>query len=108
VFSPRRAVPCRPVPSRAEPSSKQVAHRVASPRLASLLPDNSYKHLDDSRVGKGHVTALAVTQQLERFPLCQIQEFIGVRSSISQEFSRVVGSRRPRKIRSKDEELTCD
>jgi hypothetical protein len=50
---------------------------IASPRL---LPGNSYKHLDDARVGKGHVTASAVTspvstvtQQLkhrwkERFP----------------------------------------
>jgi hypothetical protein len=38
--------------------------------------------------------------------------FIGVRSrsfqSVFQEFSRVIGSRQPRKIRSEDEELTCD
>jgi hypothetical protein len=44
------------------------SRRIASPRL---LPGNSYKHLDDARVGKGHVTALAVTQQLKRFPACQ-------------------------------------
>jgi hypothetical protein len=47
--------------------------RIASPRL---LPGNSYKHLDDARVGKGHVTASAVTQQLKRF-LCIRQGFIG-------------------------------
>jgi hypothetical protein len=40
-----------------------------------LLPGNSYKHQDDARVGKDHVTASAatsrvstVTQQLKRFP----------------------------------------
>jgi hypothetical protein len=33
----------------------------------------SYKHLDNARVGKGHVTASAVTQQLKRFPACQIK-----------------------------------
>jgi hypothetical protein len=38
-----------------------------------LLPGNSHKHLDDARVGKGHVTASAVTQQLKRFPTCQIK-----------------------------------
>jgi hypothetical protein len=48
---------------RAEPSG-------AEPRL---LPGNSYKHLDEARVGKGHVTASEVTQQLKRFPLCQIK-----------------------------------
>jgi hypothetical protein len=32
-----------------------------------LSPDNSYKHLDNARVGKGHVTALATTQQLKAF-----------------------------------------
>jgi hypothetical protein len=31
--------------------------RIASPRL---LPGNSYKHLNDTRVGKGHVTASAL------------------------------------------------
>jgi hypothetical protein len=56
-------------------------------RLASLLPGNSYKHMDDARVGKGHVTASAVTQQLKRFPACQIQGFVGVRSNRSREFS---------------------
>jgi hypothetical protein len=49
---------------------------LAESRIAShhLLPGNSYKHLYDARVGKGHVTASAVTslfstvtQQLERF-----------------------------------------
>jgi hypothetical protein len=52
--------------------------------------------------------ASAVTQELKRFPACQIQGFIGVRSNSSQEFSRVIGSRQLRKIRSEDEELTCD
>jgi hypothetical protein len=65
VFSP-----CRAEQSRAEP----------------LSPGNSYKHLDSARVGKGHVTALATMQQLKRFPACQIQGFIGVRSSSSQQF----------------------
>jgi hypothetical protein len=51
-------------PCRAEQS------RVASLRL---LPGNSYKHLDDARVGKGHVTTSAVSQQLKRFPTCQIK-----------------------------------
>jgi hypothetical protein len=51
---------------RAEPSRHES--RIASPRL---LPGNSYKHLDDARVGKGHVTASAVSQQLKRFPACQ-------------------------------------
>jgi hypothetical protein len=55
-------------PCRAEPSRDES--RIASPRL---LPGNSYKYLDDARVGKGHVTASAVTQQLKRFPACQIK-----------------------------------
>jgi hypothetical protein len=45
VFSPCRAELCRAV------------LRIASHRL---LPGNSYKHLDDARVGRGHVTMLAV------------------------------------------------
>jgi hypothetical protein len=51
-------------PCLAEPS--RVTYRVESPRLASprLLPGNSYKHLDDARVGKGHVTASAVTSRV--------------------------------------------
>jgi hypothetical protein len=53
VFSPCRAEPRRAVTSRA-------SRRIASPRL---LAGNSYKHLDDSRMGKGHVTASAVMQQ---------------------------------------------
>jgi hypothetical protein len=61
--------------SRGDPN--RVESRIASRRMASprLLSGNSYKHLDDARVGKGHVTASAVTsrvstvtQQLERFP----------------------------------------
>jgi hypothetical protein len=66
VFSQCRAELCRAVTSRASP-------RIVSPRL---LPGNSYKHLDDARVGRGHVIALRVskvTQPLkhrwkERFP----------------------------------------
>jgi hypothetical protein len=53
VYSPCRAEQSRVEPSRAE--------------------SRSYKHLDDARVGKGHVTALTVTQQLKRFPACQIK-----------------------------------
>jgi hypothetical protein len=45
-------------PSRAEPSRAE---------------SRSYKHLDNARVGKDHVTASAVTQQLKRFPACQIK-----------------------------------
>jgi hypothetical protein len=44
--------------------------RIASPHL---LPGNSYKHLDNARMGKGHVTALAMMQQLKHFPACQIK-----------------------------------
>jgi hypothetical protein len=58
------------VPSRAVTS--RASRRIPSPRL---FPGNSYKHLDDARVGKGHVTTSAVTsrvsavtQQLKRFP----------------------------------------
>jgi hypothetical protein len=58
VFSPSRAVTSR------------ASRRIASP---CLLPGNSYKHLDDARVGKGHVNASAVTHQLKRFPACQIK-----------------------------------
>jgi hypothetical protein len=46
--------------------------RIPSP---CLLPGNSYKHFDNTRVGKGHMTVSAatsrvstVTQQLKRFP----------------------------------------
>jgi hypothetical protein len=62
---------------------------IASHHLASLLPGNSYKHLDDARVKKGHVTSLPATKQLKSFPACQIQGFIGVCSSSSQQFSLV-------------------
>jgi hypothetical protein len=54
---------------------------IVSHRIASLLPGNSYKHLDDASVRKGHVTALPATQQIKRFPACQIQGFIGVQFS---------------------------
>jgi hypothetical protein len=85
---------------------------IASHRLASLLPGNSYKHLDDARVGKGHVTTSTVTQQLKSFSRMLDQGFIGVRSRrdqfSSQEFSRVLDTRQPLKFRSEDEELTCD
>jgi hypothetical protein len=56
------------VPSRAVKS--RASRRIASSRL---FPGNSYKRLDDARVRKGHMTALAVTQQLKRFPACQIK-----------------------------------
>jgi hypothetical protein len=63
VFS----VPCWAEPkwaeeSRTDPSRERVAICVASPHL--VLPGNSYKHLDDARVGKGHVTAQAVTSRV--------------------------------------------
>jgi hypothetical protein len=32
--------------------------------FGNVLPNNSYKHLDDARVGKGHVTAPAVTSRV--------------------------------------------
>jgi hypothetical protein len=44
------------------------SHRLASPLL---LPGNSYEHLDNARVGKAHVTASTVMQQLKHFPACQ-------------------------------------
>jgi hypothetical protein len=47
-----------------------VDEAVFSPCRAEL---HSYKHLDTARVGKGHVTVSAVTQQLKRFPACQIK-----------------------------------
>jgi hypothetical protein len=39
----------------------------SSRHLTSLLPGSSYKHLDNARVRKGHMTALATTQQLKVF-----------------------------------------
>jgi hypothetical protein len=48
VFSPCRAEDSRPEPNRAEP----------------LLPGNSYKHFDNARVRKNHVTAPAVTSRV--------------------------------------------
>jgi hypothetical protein len=37
---------------------------IASHRLTSLLPGNSYKHLDEARVGQSHVTASEVTPRV--------------------------------------------
>jgi hypothetical protein len=56
------------VPNRAGPSRDES--RIASPRS---LSGNSYKHLDNAIVEKGHVNASVVTQQLKRFPACQIK-----------------------------------
>jgi hypothetical protein len=66
---------------------------IASPHL---LPGNSYKHLDDARVGKGHVTASAVTKQLKRFP--RVRSRIYRRDKLVYE--SVLGSRQLRKFRS--------
>jgi hypothetical protein len=49
------------MPFRAEPNLAEAS------RTEPLSPRNSYKHLDNGRVGKGHVTALATTQQLKAF-----------------------------------------
>jgi hypothetical protein len=73
----------------AEPNWAMNESLITMHRHASLLPGNSYKHLDDARVGNGHVTVSAVTQQLKRFPACRIQGFIGVRSNSSRESSRL-------------------
>jgi hypothetical protein len=54
------------MPSRAELSRDELL--IVSPHL---LPGTTYKHLDNARVGKGHMTASTVTQQLKRFPACQ-------------------------------------
>jgi hypothetical protein len=104
VFSPCRAEQSRTKPSRAEPNRAEPSRGepsqternraeneslIASHRLTSLLPDNSYKHLDNARVGNGQVAGSAVTQQLKRFPACQIQGFIGVPRSSSQEFRQI-------------------
>jgi hypothetical protein len=43
--------------------------------------------LDDARVGKGHVTASAVTQQLKRFPACQIKGLQERLKLVLEEFS---------------------
>jgi hypothetical protein len=84
VFSPCRAEPSRAVTSRA-------SRRKASPRL---LPGNSYKHLNDKRVRKGHVTASAVTsrvstvtQQLKRFPRVRSGVYRRDWSSFTSQFS---------------------
>jgi hypothetical protein len=37
---------------------------IVSHRSTPLLPGNSYKHLDDARVGKGYVTVPAVTSRV--------------------------------------------
>jgi hypothetical protein len=119
-------------PCREEPSSDvtwRVANLLASSSIASprLLPGNSYKHLDDARVGRGHVTASAVTshvstvtQQLKRFLRVRARVYRRDWSSFRRssqweiavsswlEIAVVLGSREPRKVRSEDEELTCD
>jgi hypothetical protein len=76
-------------PCRAEPSRDES--RIASPRL---FPGDSYKHLDDARVGKNHVTASAVTQQFKRFPACQIKGLYDRLKLILEELS--VSSREQR------------
>jgi hypothetical protein len=81
-----RAAPSRAEPSRAEPSRAVNESLIESHRSASLLPGNSNKYLDDARIRKGHVTALAATQQWKHFPACQIQGFIGVCSSSTVQF----------------------
>jgi hypothetical protein len=60
---------------RAEPT-RAVTNRLASRRTASshLLQGNCYKHLDNAKVRKGHVAVSSVTQQLKRFPVCQIKD----------------------------------
>jgi hypothetical protein len=110
-----RAEPCRD-------ESRIASHLLASPRL---LPGNSYKHLDDARMGKDHVTASAVTscvptvtQQLkhrwkERVPRVRSKVYRRdwnpfTSSSRWEIVALVLGSRQPRKVRSEDEELTCD
>jgi hypothetical protein len=52
--------PCHAKDSRPEASHERITVRVTSPHL--VLPGNSYKHLDDAGIRKGHVTALATTQ----------------------------------------------
>jgi hypothetical protein len=53
-----------------------VEKGVFSPCRAEHSRAEQYKHLDDARVQKGHMTTSTVTQQLKRFPACQIQGFI--------------------------------
>jgi hypothetical protein len=43
--------------------------------------------LDDARVRKGHVTTSAVTQQLKRFPVCQIKGLQERLKLVLEEFS---------------------
>jgi hypothetical protein len=85
--------------------SSHSSRCIALPRL---LPGRSYKNLDDARVGKGHVTASAVTQQLKNSPACQIKGLLEFAAAVISELSRFIGSSQPRKVRSEDEELTCD
>jgi hypothetical protein len=47
------------------------------------LPGNNYKHLDDERVGKGHVTTSAVTQQLKRFPHVRSRVYRSLQKELS-------------------------
>jgi hypothetical protein len=62
--------------------------------LPHLLPGNSYKHLDDARVGMGQVTASAVTscistvtQQLKHFPRVRSRVYRRDWSSFTSQFS---------------------
>jgi hypothetical protein len=71
VFSPSRAELCCAVTSRSSPS---------------LLTGNSYKLLDDARVGRGHVTASAVTSRVstvtQQLKYCWKERFPRVRSRV--------------------------
>jgi hypothetical protein len=97
VFSPCWTEQNQAEPNQAEPSRAKpwwVAHRIASPRL---LPGNSYKHLDNARVGKGHVNTSRVSSDGTIKVLSRMldQGFIGVRSRSDQS---VLDSRQPRKV----------
>jgi hypothetical protein len=86
VFSPCRAELWR------------VEHCLAS---RPLLPGNSYKHLDDARVGKGHMTASAVMsrvstvmQQSKCFPRVRSRVYRRDWSSFTSQFSVADSCRR--------------
>jgi hypothetical protein len=91
VFSPCRAEQCQAEPSRGEPSRTKLWTSHSSRRIVSppLLPGNSYKHLDEARVGNGHMTASAVPSRvssdaIKAFSHLSDAGFIGVRSSSYQ------------------------
>jgi hypothetical protein len=81
-------------PCQAEQSHDES--RIASPHL---LPGNSYKHLDDTRVGKGHVTTSAVTQQLKCFPLVRSRVYRRDWSQFWRSYQWVLNGRQPWKVR---------